>query len=84
VPEDIAVVGFDDVVYSALTAPPLTTVSQPKHRMGAAAMRLLLEAMHQKERPPQRKIVLQTQLVIRESCGAHLARASLTAHGRGV
>lgn len=74
VPEDIAVVGFDDIVYSALTAPPLTTVSQPKYRMGVAAMRLLLEAMEQENRPPHRKIVLQAHLVIRESCGARLAR----------
>ena len=72
VPEDIAVVGFDDITYSALTAPPLTTVSQPKYRMGVVAMRLLREAMEQKDRWLPRKVVLQTELVIRESCGAGL------------
>lgn len=70
IPDDIAVVGFDDIVYSALAAPPLTTVSQPKYRMGMAAMRLLLETMAGTLTPTARKVVLPTELVIRASCGA--------------
>ena len=72
VPEDIAVVGFDDIIYATLTAPPLTTVSQPKYRMGVVAMGLLREAMEQKDQRLCRKVLLQTELVIRESCGAGL------------
>ena len=46
VPEDLSVVGFDDVPESALTQPPLTTVSQPLQQMGSEAVRLLIRLMN--------------------------------------
>jgi len=43
VPEDISIIGFDDISFSAMTTPPLTTVHQPSFEMGKTAVRLLIE-----------------------------------------
>jgi len=77
IPEDIAVVGFDDITFASLVEPPLTTVAQPKYRMGTIAMTLLLERMEGKEDGP-RKIVLDPELVVRDSCGARQREAGRT------
>jgi len=68
VPEDISVIGFDDIRYARHTDPPLTTVAQPKGALGRKAMELLLEIL---ERPqtPARKVVLPTELILRGSTG---------------
>ncbi len=49
VPDDLSVVGFDDVPEAALASPPLTTVRQPIQGMGAAAIELLVDLMAGKE-----------------------------------
>jgi LacI family transcriptional regulator, repressor for deo operon, udp, cdd, tsx, nupC, and nupG len=71
VPDDIAVVGFDDIKFSSIFEPALTTVVQPKFEMGKKAMELLLEQM-QGVAPSQTQYVLDSKLVIRESCGARI------------
>ncbi len=71
IPDEVAVVGFDDITFASLVSPALTTVAQPKYRMGQMAMERLLELMAG-ESPAGRRIVLTPQLVVRESCGAHL------------
>jgi DNA-binding LacI/PurR family transcriptional regulator len=68
-PEDMAVVGFDDITFASLVEPPLTTVAQPKYRMGSLAMERLLELIGGGDREP-RRLVLNPQLVVRRSCGA--------------
>jgi LacI family transcriptional regulator len=68
VPEDVAVVGFDDMPFAARTEPPLTTVRQPIHRMGGLAAETLLSFIEEPERSPQR-IILPAELTIRASCG---------------
>lgn len=73
VPDEVAVVGFDDITFASLVSPALTTVAQPKYRMGQIAMERLLELMAG-ESPAGRRIVLTPQLVVRESCGATLQR----------
>lgn len=73
VPEEIALVTFDDMPWAAALQPPLTAVSQPTYEMGATAARLLLERIRQPDRPLQR-VRLQTQLMVRASCGATAAR----------
>lgn len=73
VPEDVAVVGFDDIPASAYFNPPLTTVRQPMSKMGAMACRLLLQLIKGEE-ILERKVILQTKLVIRASCGASLSQ----------
>lgn len=67
VPEDIAVIGFDNFDFSAHSSPPLSTVSQPLYEQGARAVEHLLDLVQKKETPKQ--IVVPTEMVIRESCG---------------
>jgi LacI family transcriptional regulator len=68
IPEDLSVVGFDDIAFSELTTPPLTTVRQPLARMAAEAVRLLLDAGDGMPDPPPR-VELATHLVVRGSTG---------------
>ncbi|TMD76217.1 MAG: hypothetical protein E6I82_03840, partial [Chloroflexi bacterium] len=65
VPDDISVVGFDDVPASAWTNPPLTTVRQPIVEKGRLAARLLIQRM--KGRAVASPAPLKTSLVIRGS-----------------
>jgi GntR family transcriptional regulator of arabinose operon len=71
VPEDLAVVGFDDLNFAAHLNPPLTTVSQPRIDIGLRAGHLLMNRVEGSTLPPQ-QVVLPTSLVMRESCGARL------------
>jgi LacI family transcriptional regulator len=69
VPDDISVIGFDDLSYARWTDPPLTTISQPLIEMGDSAVELL---MRSPERPGRNeRIELSTRLVVRGST-AHL------------
>lgn len=72
-PHDAAVVGFDDITFASLVEPRLTTVAQPKYRMGSLAMERLLELLGGDDRRA-RRLVLEPRLVVRDSCGAHLRR----------
>jgi LacI family transcriptional regulator len=71
IPEDIAIVGFDDLPFSAHLTPPLTTVRQPVINMGSVAVETLIDAIEHPERPV-RHVRLPTELVIRSSCGLSL------------
>ena len=69
VPEDIALVGFDDLPPARSAEPPLTTIRQPIRRFGVKAVDVLIDIIHNGgERP--RRVILDTELVIRESCGS--------------
>jgi LacI family transcriptional regulator len=70
VPEDISVVGFDDIALAAYSSPPLTTVVQPKHQLGAMAASFLIERMAQPDRPLHREI-LQPKLSLGKSTMAY-------------
>ncbi|MBX5456499.1 MAG: LacI family DNA-binding transcriptional regulator [Thermogemmatispora sp.] len=86
IPQDLAVVGFDDIPLSAHVRPTLTTIKQPFYEMGRNAVELLLSLLHGQAMQPVAgteggyqspiRIQLPTRLVIRESCGA------LTLHRR--
>ena len=65
VPEDVAVVGFDDLPLGRRTDPSLTTVRQPVEEMGARMVRELLATINGRTTP--RSVVLQTELVVRQS-----------------
>lgn len=72
VPDDIAIVGFDDVPLASYISPSLTTVHQPVYEIGVQAARLafdLLQASATGKEVVLPKIVLPTSLVIRRSCG---------------
>jgi DNA-binding LacI/PurR family transcriptional regulator len=66
VPEDVAVIGFDDFPLAQRTEPRLTTVRQPIEEVGRAMIRLLLEEMEEGA-VAWRHVILRTELVIRES-----------------
>jgi LacI family transcriptional regulator len=69
VPDDIALVSFDDLPFAAYANPPLTTIHQPIAEMTATAVQLLVAQIERKERHGQH-IRLPTKLVVRESCGS--------------
>jgi LacI family transcriptional regulator/LacI family repressor for deo operon, udp, cdd, tsx, nupC, and nupG len=71
VPEDVALVGFDDMPWSAEFRSPLTAVSQPTYELGQEAVHLLLRRIAQPD-APVRTVVLNTRLIVRESCGVLL------------
>lgn len=68
VPEDIAIVGFDNIKMSAIFSPSLTTIGQPTYKIGEKAMNLLLDLIRGKKLS-KNQFVLDDKLIIRESCG---------------
>ena len=66
VPEDVAIVGFDDSPVATSTRPPLTSVRQPIEEMGHEMARLLVDAVEGSETVP-RRVILATELVRRAS-----------------
>jgi LacI family transcriptional regulator len=71
VPEEVAVVGFDDMPQAAIADPPLTTIRQPIQRAGIMALEMLIDIL-ENGMEPARRIILPTELVIRASCGSQL------------
>jgi DNA-binding LacI/PurR family transcriptional regulator len=71
IPQEIAIVGFDDMPWSGELCPPLTAVSQPTYELGQETVHLLLRRIAEPD-APFRTVTLQPRLVVRESCGAGL------------
>ena len=71
VPQDIAIIGFDDEAFGQISYPRLTTVSQPLSEMGTAAVDYLVRRMNDETSEPYQK-VFPVKLIVRESCGAHI------------
>ena len=69
VPDDIALVSFDDLPHAATADPPLTTVRQSIQRRGAMEVGTLIDMLHDGLEPP-RRLIMPAELVIRASCGA--------------
>jgi DNA-binding LacI/PurR family transcriptional regulator len=69
VPDDVAVVGFDDSAMAAASEPPLTSIRQPIEEMGREMTRLLLETIETRS-PIPKQVLLGTSLVVRESSAA--------------
>ena len=70
IPDDISIIGFDDIPQSSVIYPKLTTVRQPLEQMGIVAAQMLLAQIENPGHTPQR-VALPTQLVIRDSCGQY-------------
>jgi DNA-binding LacI/PurR family transcriptional regulator len=66
IPQDVAVVGFDDVPLSGFFSPPLTTIRLPAHGLGWAAGERLARLIRGEELA-QRGLLLETELIVRES-----------------
>jgi LacI family transcriptional regulator len=69
IPDDIALVGFDDMPFAAHMHPPLTTVRQPIDRLGWMAVELLINVLKGKTTTQPNHVILPTELVVRQSCG---------------
>jgi LacI family transcriptional regulator len=67
VPDDVSVVGIDDIPLAGLIHPALTTVQQPIEKLGAAAVELVVKRLSGDRATPARHIVFEPQLVIRAS-----------------
>jgi DNA-binding LacI/PurR family transcriptional regulator len=67
IPEEIAVVGFDDIPLARYLSPPLTTVRAPIEAIGREAVRQLVQVMN--GHPANDLTLMPTELVIRKSCG---------------
>ena len=69
VPEDVSVVGFDDIQSAAYSTPSLTTVRQPLLEMGKRGAQILLERIANREAPYPAEIMMTPELIVRESTG---------------
>lgn len=69
IPEDLSVVGFDDVSLASFTNPTLTTIAQPKYEMGVMAVEMLIKRIRAIDMPIQ-EVILDTKLVLRKSTAA--------------
>lgn len=67
IPDDVAVVGFDDMPFSRVSNPPLSSVRQPMRKMGQVGAQLLLDAISEKKFP-NKVVTLKSELILRRSC----------------
>ena len=67
VPEDVSLIGFDDVEFCQYTTPPLTTIRQDRVAMGSGAVQLLVAMIE--GRGEVSPLILPTQLIVRKSTG---------------
>lgn len=72
IPENIALIGFDDIALTALKGVEITTVSQKKYEMGSLAVKILIDKIKNETTSTVNQIVLEPELVIRNSCGYRL------------
>ena len=70
VPEDVSVIGFDDIEVVSYLAVPLTTVRIPRYEIGQRATRLLIETAEAEDPSPTQKVMLDADLVVRDSTAA--------------
>jgi LacI family transcriptional regulator len=69
VPEDVAVVGFDDLPTALVTFPFLTVAAQPAYEMGKKAMEILLGRLNDELAEPYQEVILPAEIVVRQSSG---------------
>ena len=67
IPNDMSVIGFDDIPQASIVHPKLTTIRQPLEQIGRMAVRMLLKHLANPDQPPSR-LTLATRLIVRESC----------------
>lgn len=75
VPDDVRVLGFDDVKFATLVSPALTTIQQPCREIAQAAFCAMLDRLDDATLPPRQQ-TLAPRLVIRDSCGTYLPKAA--------
>ncbi|WP_340373418.1 LacI family DNA-binding transcriptional regulator [Peribacillus sp. FSL E2-0218] len=72
VPDDVAIVSFNDIEMAQFTTPPLTTVKIPTEEMGRFGVKMMLDRLEGREMPV--KIIVPTSLIVRESCGVKMKK----------
>jgi len=80
VPEDVAVVGFDDLLFAEVLDPPLSTIRKPRYQMGREAGRLLIGRISGDLREPRVTKALPTKLIVRASSGTAIDGHRSVAH----
>jgi len=83
IPEDIRIVGMDDVRYASLLSVPLTTIHQDCAGIGAVAMATMLERLEHPELPI-RDVLVPVRLVVRRSCGSYLATKQARSEAKAI
>lgn len=68
IPEDLSLIGFDNIEFSSIMHPPLTTIHQPKYEMGQAAVEILLRLARDKDKQIPEHRLLGVELIERQSC----------------
>jgi DNA-binding LacI/PurR family transcriptional regulator len=76
IPDDISVVGFDNIPLACHTNPPLTTVAQPQYQKGQMAIQKVLSSLNERESDQEGFTLLECSLVVRESTGVCRKRES--------
>jgi LacI family transcriptional regulator len=71
VPEEIALIGFNDIEFTSMKGIELTTIGQKKYEMGALAVKTLVEKVEGGKVGPPKEIILEPELIIRKTCGFH-------------
>jgi len=67
IPDNLKIIGFDDIKFSASFSPSITTIAQPKYKMGTMALDMLIHLIEKKVLP-ERRIVIEPKLILRDSC----------------
>jgi DNA-binding LacI/PurR family transcriptional regulator len=74
VPQELAIVGYDDIDFAAAAAVPLSSVRQPREQLGRTAAQLLLEEISSEQAHKHRHVVFQPELVVRDSSSRPVRR----------
>jgi LacI family transcriptional regulator len=77
IPEDLSLIGFDNIEFSGIVHPPLTTIHQPKYEMGQAAVEILLRMAREKDKRIAEHRLLGVEMIERHSCQAPASTARL-------
>ena len=67
VPEDVAIIGYDDIEFAAAAAVPLTSVRQPRQQLGRTAARMLIDEAAADESHQHQQVIFEPQLIVRRS-----------------
>src|SRR5882724_8949923 len=81
IPNALSLIGFDNIEFSGIVHPPLTTIHQPKYEMGYAAVEILLRMARDKGRRIPENRLLGVEIVERQSCQAPLSKLRRQARG---
>jgi len=69
VPEDMAIIGFNDIEFTSMKGIEMTTIGQKKYEMGALAVKTLVERIEGGRVGPPKEFILEPELIIRKTCG---------------